>query len=143
VATVQFAGSLGLRDGNWDDLEWRLKVRPLREGAVVRLRFRVDRKGGSYAVVLGGRPHERALALHGKGPVRPEDVVARLGERVDWKAGQWYDLRVLAVGSELRVELDEKLLCLVRDDRRHGGTLSIDVLQGGASVRDVALRALD
>jgi len=143
AATTSFGGKLALRKGDYEDLELRVKVRPSRANSVVRVCFRVAAKGDHYSVVLGREAADCRLALHQRPRGPAEEALARFAERVDWKPGQWYDLRILAVGSELRVELDGALLCLVRDDRRHGGALSLDVVHGGAVFKDIALRALD
>jgi len=143
AATTASAGSLALRHEEHDDLELRLKVRPLQAGSVVRVCFRATREGERYGLFLGGGRGECCLLLYRGQNGRGDEALARFGERVDWKADRWYDLRIVAVGSELRAELDGSLLAVVRDDRRHRGGLSLDVLRGGAAFRDMALRALD
>ncbi|MFP4056494.1 MAG: protein kinase domain-containing protein [Candidatus Brocadiia bacterium] len=143
TASVEFGGNIVLREPWPDHVEWRLEVQPRRDDSVVRLRFRLAPGGEGYALILGGEAEHGALRLQGKGGGRAGEALARFAERVDWTAGRWYDLRLVAVGSELRAELDGGLLCLVRDDRRHGGTLSLDVLQGGAAIRELRLRGAE
>ena len=140
-----FAGSAALREAEQADLQWRVKVRPQRRDSAVRLSVRVGRNGERYALGLGGRPEHCCLTLGrgGAGGGADADVLARYTERVDWQAARWYDLHIVAVGSELRAELDGALLCLVHDRRLARGWLSLDVLHGGAAFKDISLRALD
>ncbi len=69
-------------------------------------------------------------------------TLARFGERVALEPGQWYDPHIVAIGSSFRAELGGVVLCLVRDDRRHGGSLSLDVLHGGAALKNITCRRL-
>ena len=143
AATTEFGGNLVLHEGECENLELRLKVRPLRAKACVRVSFRVSRNGECYGLSLGAQPDQCCLSLHGRDTTRRGGCLARFGERVAFRPERWYDVRIVAVGSEIRAELDGALLCLVRDDRRHRGTLSLDVLHGGAAFKDMQLRALD
>ncbi|MFW6108221.1 MAG: protein kinase domain-containing protein [bacterium] len=153
--TTEFGGNLVLDEADYEDLELRLQLRLARRNSVVRVSFRVGAKRGRYGLTLGCRRSSCTLALQQKAGGRGEDVLARcslpLGrgaggkgeaDRVALEPGRWYDLRIVAIGSEIRAELDGSLLCLARDDLRHGGTLSLDVLHGGAAFRDVACRHL-
>ena len=142
-AATAAPGSLVLRDREYGDIEWRLKIKPLRGGSLVRVSLRVARNGECYGLTLGGRPAECCLAFEREGVGRGPEAMARFPERVDWRPDRWYDLRAVAVGSELRVELDGALLCIVRDGRRSRGWLSLDVLRGGAAFKDMAIRALE
>ena len=143
AATIASVGRLALRDHNHDDLELRLKIAPLKPTSALRVGFRVARTGEHYAVTLSSEASERCLALAGQGRPGTDEVLARFAESVDWRADRWYHLRIVAVGSEIRVELNGALLCLVRDDRRHGGGFLLDVLRDGAAIGDVSLRSLD
>jgi len=140
---TEFGGNLVLDEGQHENLELRLKLRPTTPRTVVRVAFRVARNGGFYGLTLGTRACECTLALHHHARARDGGVLARLAPKVAWKPGQWYDLRIVAVGSELRAELDGELLCLVRDDRRHRGHIALEVLHGGAAFKDMALRSLE
>jgi len=138
--TTEFGGNLVLDGADYEDFELRLKVQPLRANTVVRVSFRVSPKGERYGLTLGCRREDCAFVLDRHARSRAGGELARLPERVALKPGQWYDLRIVAVGSEFRAELDGSLLCLVRDDRRHGGSLSLDVLHGGAALKKIACR---
>ena len=110
---------------------------------------------GPYGLTVGSRREDCALTLERHPRGRGGGELARFavrgasspeagggGQKVALEPGRWYDLRIVAIGSELRAELDGALLCLVRDDRRHGGALSLDVLRGGAAFKEVACRHL-
>ena len=143
AATTRSPGRLALRDWDHGDLELRLKIRPLEADAAVRIGFRAARSGERYELVLGSGPAERTLVLAAGPGGRTEETLARFAERVDWKADRWYDLRLVAVGTEIRAELDGVLLCLARDDRRPRGSLVLDVARGAAAFKDVTARTLD
>ena len=138
----ELGGSLLLADREYEHVELRLKMRPLRDTSVVRVSLRVAKNGERYGVAVGCRPSACTFVLQQRTNGAAADELARFGERVALKPGRWYDLRVLAVGSEFRAELDGAVLFLARDDRRHGGALSLDVLHGGAAVKAITLRAL-
>ena len=139
----EFGGSISLRDREYENVELRLKVRPLRETSTVRVSLRVSKTGERYGVSVGCRPSSCSFAIHQRAQGPGASELARFGERVALRPGQWYDLRVVAIGSEFRAELNGALLFLARDDRRHGGGLSLDVLHGGAAFKAITLRALD
>ena len=127
--TTRSAGSLSLPDWEREDLELRLKVRPSSASSGFRVAFRATRAGEHSALTLGSSPAECCLAHRAAG--RTEEVLARFGERVDWRASRWYDLRIRAIGSELRAELDGALLCVVRDERCRRGSPLLEALGRG------------
>jgi serine/threonine-protein kinase len=146
AATTTLGGSLILKqrpERLYDDLEFRLKLQPAKASSLVRVAFRLAKTGEHYALALGGDPPQGCLTLNKVRRGGSGEILARFPERVAWQAGKWYELSILAAGSELRADLDGSRLFIARDDRRHKGTLAIEVPQGGAAFKDMALRSLD
>ncbi len=139
---TDFGGSLALDGEDIEDFALRLALRPLRANSVVRVSFRAARSGERYGLVVGCRREDCALVLERRARSRGGGTLARFGERVALEPGQWYDLHIVAIGSSFRAELGDVVLCLVRDDRRHGGSLSLDVLHGGAALKNITCRRL-
>jgi hypothetical protein len=145
IAATEKTGALVLRDAKTPithgDFEWCVSVQPAHVSSVVRLRFRGNMKGG-YTLSLGG-PENCALLVTGPKLPSGGEALARFPGSMDWQAEQWYDLRVLAVGPELRVECGGAPLCVVRDGQWSSGSMAVDVVQGGAAFRGARLRFLN
>jgi len=146
VASVPQAAALVLGEAKkpkiCSDLEWCVSVQPAHETSVVCFWLRSGPQGAGYALRLGGAG-KCVLAATGEKLPSGGDVLARFDAGVDWQAKQWYDLRILAVGRQIRVELGGAVLCVVRDGRWSAGSLAMDVVQSGAAFRDVRLRFLN
>jgi len=141
AATTPGPAVLTLRRLQPADLELRLRVRPLAPESLLRLRLRACQKSGSYAVLIGGQPPGCSLAYLGP-RAGSQQVLARRDD-LDWRAGRWYDMRVVALGPALAVELDEATILSAEDERLESGSLAIEVLRGGAALKDMALRSPD
>jgi len=137
AASTPAAGVLRLRKLRPGDFELRLRVRPAKATSVLALRFRLAENGETYAALLGGRPPACRLLY------RPSRTAAetRLADydRLDWQAGRWYDVGVVALGAELALVVDGTTVATAQDPRLKAGAVELELRRGGA-VKDMAIR---
>jgi len=137
VAKTQAAGTLVLRKMRPRDFELRLKIRPASAATLLRVVFRATERNQCYVAAIGGQPPQCRLFFLGSRADDQEELAR--AERLDWRGGRWYDVRVSALGPDLAVEIDGATAATARDTRLGAGAVSLEVV-GGAALGAMALR---